>query len=141
MPELRKDPVIGRWVIISTERARRPGNIIDPQYRAVVDIKDEPLEDSQNTQEAWICLSKTPILKNDKDFVRTKNSHEVVLQRKKKLRRSRISLPSRTTSQLVVNPPRLMPLGADYEWGRERQGTDGHAPRFRRGPGQSLQSS
>ncbi len=24
MPELRKDPVIGRWVIISTERARRP---------------------------------------------------------------------------------------------------------------------
>lgn len=29
MPELRKDPVIGRWVIIATERARRPGNIID----------------------------------------------------------------------------------------------------------------
>ena len=24
MPELRKDPIIGRWVIISTERARRP---------------------------------------------------------------------------------------------------------------------
>lgn len=24
MPELRRDPVIGRWVIISTERARRP---------------------------------------------------------------------------------------------------------------------
>src|SRR6059036_1566216 len=24
MPELRKDPVIGRWVIISTERGRRP---------------------------------------------------------------------------------------------------------------------
>lgn len=24
MPELRKDPVVGRWVIISTERARRP---------------------------------------------------------------------------------------------------------------------
>lgn len=24
MPELRKDPVIGRWVIISTERAKRP---------------------------------------------------------------------------------------------------------------------
>lgn len=26
MPELRKDPVIGRWVIISTERARRPSD-------------------------------------------------------------------------------------------------------------------
>ena len=24
MPELRKDPIIGRWVIIATERARRP---------------------------------------------------------------------------------------------------------------------
>ena len=24
MPELRKDPIVGRWVIIATERARRP---------------------------------------------------------------------------------------------------------------------
>ena len=24
MPELRRDPIIGRWVIISTERAKRP---------------------------------------------------------------------------------------------------------------------
>jgi len=28
MPELRKDPVIGRWVIISTERARRPDQFV-----------------------------------------------------------------------------------------------------------------
>lgn len=27
MPELRKDPIIGRWVIISTERGKRPSNI------------------------------------------------------------------------------------------------------------------
>jgi UDPglucose--hexose-1-phosphate uridylyltransferase len=26
MPEFRRDPVIGRWVIISTERSRRPGD-------------------------------------------------------------------------------------------------------------------
>jgi UDPglucose--hexose-1-phosphate uridylyltransferase len=26
MPELRKDPIVGRWVIISTERARRPSD-------------------------------------------------------------------------------------------------------------------
>ncbi len=26
MPELRRDPVIGRWVIISTERAKRPND-------------------------------------------------------------------------------------------------------------------
>ena len=33
MPEFRQDPVIGRWVIISVERARRPGNFIDPINR------------------------------------------------------------------------------------------------------------
>jgi UDPglucose--hexose-1-phosphate uridylyltransferase len=31
MPELRKDPIVGRWVIIATERARRP-----------LDFKSEP---------------------------------------------------------------------------------------------------
>jgi UDPglucose--hexose-1-phosphate uridylyltransferase len=28
VPELRRDPVVGRWVIISTERARRPSDFI-----------------------------------------------------------------------------------------------------------------
>ncbi len=28
MPELRRDPIVGRWVIISTERARRPSDFI-----------------------------------------------------------------------------------------------------------------
>lgn len=32
MPELRKDPIIGRWVIISTERAKRP-NQFAGQYK------------------------------------------------------------------------------------------------------------
>ena len=26
MPELRKDPIVGRWVVIATERVRRPGD-------------------------------------------------------------------------------------------------------------------
>lgn len=30
MPELRKDPLIGRWVIIATERAKRPVDFIAP---------------------------------------------------------------------------------------------------------------
>ena len=29
MPELRKDPIVGRWVIIATERAMRPGNFVE----------------------------------------------------------------------------------------------------------------
>lgn len=28
MPELRKDPIVGRWVIISTDRARRPSDFL-----------------------------------------------------------------------------------------------------------------
>lgn len=27
MPELRKDPVVGRWVIMATERSRRPSDL------------------------------------------------------------------------------------------------------------------
>jgi len=34
MPELRKDPIIGRWVIIATERARRPSD-----FKATEEIK------------------------------------------------------------------------------------------------------
>lgn len=30
MPELRKDPIIGRWVIISTERGKRPSSFRSP---------------------------------------------------------------------------------------------------------------
>jgi len=33
MPELRKDPVVGRWVIISTERARRPSDFVAEPVR------------------------------------------------------------------------------------------------------------
>ncbi|MBI4460150.1 MAG: galactose-1-phosphate uridylyltransferase, partial [Acidobacteria bacterium] len=28
MPELRKDPVTGRWVIIATDRAKRPSDFV-----------------------------------------------------------------------------------------------------------------
>jgi UDPglucose--hexose-1-phosphate uridylyltransferase len=34
MPELRKDPIIGRWVIISTERGKRPSDfVIEPEKK------------------------------------------------------------------------------------------------------------
>lgn len=39
MPELRKDPVIGRWVIVSTERAKRPVDF------ATFDEQPEPQAD------------------------------------------------------------------------------------------------
>ncbi len=34
MPELRKDPVVGRWVIMATERSRRPSDFVkSPEER------------------------------------------------------------------------------------------------------------
>ena len=39
MPELRKDPITGRWVIISTDRSRRPTDFL----RESVQIKGVPL--------------------------------------------------------------------------------------------------
>src|SRR3989304_3296825 len=30
MPELRKDPIVGRWVIISTDRGKRPTDFTVP---------------------------------------------------------------------------------------------------------------
>lgn len=33
MPELRKDPIVGRWVIISVERGKRPTDFISPSKK------------------------------------------------------------------------------------------------------------
>ena len=41
MSQLRKDPIVGRWVIIATERARRPAAFVDP-VSADTDPKDCP---------------------------------------------------------------------------------------------------
>jgi UDPglucose--hexose-1-phosphate uridylyltransferase len=50
MPELRKDPVLGRWVIISTERGKRPSDFnIEPE---VTDKKGCPFCEG--------CEDKTP---------------------------------------------------------------------------------
>ncbi len=42
MPELRKDPVLGRWVIISTERAKRPKDFKATPEKKVVSPKSCP---------------------------------------------------------------------------------------------------
>ena len=47
MPELRKDPVIGRWVIIATERAKRPEDFkIEKE-----DVKEEPCPFCEGNEE------------------------------------------------------------------------------------------
>ncbi len=42
MPELRKDPVIGRWVIIATERTRRPSDFVVREEACILDTSTCP---------------------------------------------------------------------------------------------------
>ena len=49
MPELRKDPLIGRWVIIATERAKRPVDFLASQEEAV-DEQPCPFCEGQESQ-------------------------------------------------------------------------------------------
>ena len=44
MPQLRKDPVLGRWVIIATERARRPSDFKAEPGEAALKGEPEPQE-------------------------------------------------------------------------------------------------
>ena len=76
MPELRKDPIVGRWVIISTERARRPGNFVEAMDNTS-EARDCPFchdaspdvyvhkKDSSSNWQARVVKSGTPILKEE----------------------------------------------------------------------------
>lgn len=49
MPELRKDPIIGRWVIIATERAKRPDQFSEETQGAPQEGKICPFCDGQES--------------------------------------------------------------------------------------------
>jgi UDPglucose--hexose-1-phosphate uridylyltransferase len=84
MPELRKDPVVGRWVIIATERARRPGNFIQHQTNIFDDPKQCPFCKNQDAEifavrnpgaahDQWkvkVAPNGTPIVSSDVKFKR-----------------------------------------------------------------------
>jgi UDPglucose--hexose-1-phosphate uridylyltransferase len=50
MPELRKDPIIGRWVIIATERSRRPDQFFDQVPKEPPADKDCPFCEGNESQ-------------------------------------------------------------------------------------------
>ena len=107
MPELRKDPIIGRWVIIAVERARRPKGL--KSAYSVPDEKECPFceghesqtppeifairkEDSKPNQPGWdtrVVPSKFPFLKIEGDInrhghgiydvMRGVGAHEVII--------------------------------------------------------------
>jgi UDPglucose--hexose-1-phosphate uridylyltransferase len=95
MSQLRKDPVVNRWTIIATERARRPAAFVDPLSTAT-DKKDCPYCQDKSTPAVYefqgvkVINSASPILDETKPFERhghglydvchSYGSHEIVLE-------------------------------------------------------------
>ena len=75
MSQLRKDPIVGRWTIIATERARRPAAFVDPQSTATrkkdcpycQDIASPGVHESHGVK---VINSSSPILDDSKPFER-----------------------------------------------------------------------
>ncbi len=95
MPQLRKDPIVSRWVIIATERARRPAAFVDPSP-AVTQKEGCPFcHDTQSTlllahENVRVVKSGTPIFSETQSVTvrqdglyqscHSHGSHEVVIE-------------------------------------------------------------
>jgi len=95
MPQLRKDIIVGRWVIIATERARRLAAFVDP-VSTETDIKDCSFCHDKTSTIVYesggvkVVKSNNPILDNSKPFERrghglydvcySYGSHEIVVE-------------------------------------------------------------
>lgn len=99
MPELRKDPVIGRWVIIAGERARRPGNFVDTSDNEVesengecsfCNNQRETIDTGLPSCDVSVVFSKDSVSDPQKEFHRTRQGlydvidqfgiHEIVIE-------------------------------------------------------------
>jgi len=95
MSQLRKDPLVNRWTIIATERARRPAAFVDPQSTVTnqkncpyCQDKASPCIDESNGVK--IINSSSPILDDSKPFephrhglyeaAHSYGSHEIVVE-------------------------------------------------------------
>src|SRR5208283_1059424 len=95
MSQLRKDPIVGRWTIVATERARRPAAFVDPQS-TISDRKECPFCQDITSSGIYefhgvkVFKSGTPILDDSKPFghhehglydvAHSYGSHEVVVE-------------------------------------------------------------
>ena len=48
MPELRRDPIVGRWVIVATERGKRPSEFLSQPVEVVDRSKDPFAEGNEH---------------------------------------------------------------------------------------------
>ncbi len=73
MPQLRKDPIVSRWVIIATERARRAAAFVDPASQ-VTPADTCPFCTDTSSEQVYahdgvrVVKSGTPFFRPDQDF-------------------------------------------------------------------------
>ena len=60
MPELRKDPMIGRWVIIASERSRRPTDYVSPPVEVIEPSKNPFAEGNEHLTPTEIFAFRNP---------------------------------------------------------------------------------
>jgi UDPglucose--hexose-1-phosphate uridylyltransferase len=60
MPELRKDPIIGRWVIIATERGKRPTDFVQQEVEPPDPSKDPFAEGNEHMTPPEIFAFRDP---------------------------------------------------------------------------------
>ena len=60
MPELRKDPIMGRWVIIATERGKRPNDYNVPAVEVIDPAKNPFAEGNEQLTPPEIFAFRDP---------------------------------------------------------------------------------
>ncbi|MDE1920934.1 MAG: DUF4921 family protein [Candidatus Omnitrophica bacterium] len=95
MSQLRKDPIVSRWVIVATERARRPAAFVDPQSTATdpkdcLYCRDVSAKVVYKSHGVKVINSSSPILNSHSPFERRTHglyevahsygSHEIVIE-------------------------------------------------------------
>lgn len=142
MPELRKDPIIDRWVIIATERAKRPNDFKPDQADVdevipcpfcegnekltppeITAIRKEGTEANKPGWEVRVVPSIAPVLRIegelDKhphgiyDMMRGIGAHEVIIETPKHLNHISLLEPEQIAKILAVYKERLLDLEKD----------------------------
>ena len=114
MPELRRDPVVGRWVIISTERARRPSDFPPTRWQP----KGGPCvfcagQESRTPDEVWALRPDGGPANRPGWLVRVVPNKFPALRIEGELERSGEGLYDRMNGvgahEVVIKRPRMMP--------------------------------
>lgn len=142
MPELRKDPIVDRWVIIATERAKRP-NDFRPDQAEMVEISPCPFcpgnerltppeitavrtKDTQPNSPGWdvrVVPSIAPVLRIEGelnkrphgiyDMMNGIGAHEIIIETPKHIDNINLLEPEEIAKVLAIYKERLLDLERD----------------------------